>query len=46
MMIAMDDMLWTIDPENDNMGKIILRVREYIDWAQEQAWCTDRFTGR
>ena len=30
MMIAMDDMLWTIDPENDNMGKIILRVREYI----------------
>jgi ligand-binding sensor domain-containing protein len=31
MMIAMDDMLWAIDPENDNMGKIILRVREYID---------------
>lgn len=31
MMIAMDDMLWSISPENDSMQKIILRLREYID---------------
>lgn len=31
MMIAMDDMLWNIDPSNDNMSKLILRLKEYID---------------
>lgn len=31
MMIAMDDMLWSIDPDNDTMEKTILRMQEYID---------------
>lgn len=29
MMIAMDDMLWTIEPENDDMEKTILRMKEF-----------------
>jgi Y_Y_Y domain len=31
MMIAMDDMLWVIDPANDSMEKTILRMTEFID---------------
>ncbi|MEJ8816882.1 ligand-binding sensor domain-containing protein [Lacibacter sp. H407] len=31
MMIAMDDMLWSIDPHNDNMQKTIERMKEYLD---------------
>ena len=31
MMIAMDDMLWMIDPANDNMEKTLLRMTEFID---------------
>lgn len=31
MIIAMDDMLWTIAPENDSMEKTIERMREFID---------------
>jgi hypothetical protein len=31
MIVAMDDMLWTIDPENDSMQKTIERMQEYID---------------
>lgn len=31
MIIAMDDMLWSINPENDNMIKTVERIREYID---------------
>ncbi len=31
MMIAMDDMLWSIDPHNDSMQNFILRFKEYID---------------
>jgi len=31
MMIAMDDMLWSIAPENDSMEKTIERMREFID---------------
>ena len=31
MIIAMDDMLWSIDPRNDSMDKTIERVREFID---------------
>jgi hypothetical protein len=31
MIVAMDDMLWSIAPENDSMGKTIDRLREYID---------------
>jgi hypothetical protein len=31
MIIAMDDMLWSIDPVNDSMHKTIDRIREFID---------------
>ena len=31
MMIAMDDMLWVIDPANDSMEKTMLRMSEFID---------------
>lgn len=31
MMIAMDDMLWSISPENDGMEKTVLRMKEYIE---------------
>jgi ligand-binding sensor domain-containing protein len=31
MMIAMDDMLWSIDPHNDSMENFMLRLKEYID---------------
>ncbi|MGC4034964.1 MAG: two-component regulator propeller domain-containing protein [Chitinophagaceae bacterium] len=31
MIIAMDDMLWSISPENDSMEKTILRLREFIE---------------
>jgi ligand-binding sensor domain-containing protein len=31
MIIAMDDMLWSIDPINDSMEKTIERIREFID---------------
>ncbi len=31
MMQSMDDMLWSISPENDSMDKMIARMRECID---------------
>lgn len=31
MMIAMDDMLWSINPDNDNMPKTVERMKEYLD---------------
>ena len=31
MIIAMDDMLWAIDPANDNMAKAIDRMREFAE---------------
>ncbi|OJW35577.1 MAG: hypothetical protein BGO54_04515 [Sphingobacteriales bacterium 46-32] len=31
MIIAMDDILWSIDPQNDSMEKTILRMMEYTD---------------
>jgi signal transduction histidine kinase len=31
MIIAMDDILWSIQPENDNMEKTILRIEEFAD---------------
>ena len=31
MMIAMDDILWVIDPANDSMEKTLLRMSEFID---------------
>lgn len=31
MMIAMDDILWSISPDNDSMEKLMLRMKEYTD---------------
>lgn len=31
MIIAVDDMLWSINPENDNMERTVERMKEYID---------------
>ncbi len=31
MIIAMDDMLWSISPANDSMEKTVARMQEYID---------------
>ena len=31
MIIAMDDMLWSINPENDSMQKTAERMKEYVD---------------
>ena len=31
MIIAMDDMLWSISPDNDSMEKTVERMKEYID---------------
>jgi ligand-binding sensor domain-containing protein len=31
MIIAMDDMLWSLNPENDSMDKTISRIKEYAD---------------
>lgn len=36
MTLAMDDILWSIDPVNDNMENFILRFREYIDALKNQ----------
>jgi sugar lactone lactonase YvrE len=29
MMVSMDEILWSIDPDNDSMEKILLRINEY-----------------
>lgn len=31
MIIAMDDMLWSINPDNDSMEKTMLRLKEFIE---------------
>ena len=31
MIIALDDMLWSLDPENDAMDKTIMRIKEFAD---------------
>lgn len=31
MIIALDDMLWSLDPENDTMDKTINRIKEFAD---------------
>lgn len=31
MIIALDDMLWSLDPQNDAMDKTINRIKEYAD---------------
>ncbi|MGZ5191400.1 MAG: histidine kinase, partial [Flavisolibacter sp.] len=36
MIIAMDDMLWSISPKNDSMEKTISRLKEFIDALKNQ----------
>ncbi|MEO7488657.1 MAG: triple tyrosine motif-containing protein, partial [Ferruginibacter sp.] len=36
MMVAMDDMLWGISPENDSMQKTIERIKEHVDGLRNQ----------
>ena len=36
MIIAMDDMLWSLSPDNDNMQKTVERMKEYIDALQNR----------
>jgi glucose-6-phosphate-specific signal transduction histidine kinase len=36
MTLAMDDILWSIDPNNDSMENFMLRFREYIDALRSQ----------
>lgn len=36
MIIAMNDMLWSIDPANDNMQRTIDRIQEFIDGLNSQ----------
>src|SRR5438128_11956120 len=36
MMEALDDMLWSIDPENDSMRKTILRIKEITDGIRSE----------
>jgi signal transduction histidine kinase len=31
MMESMDDILWSIDPQNDSMQKMLLRIQEFTD---------------
>ena len=38
MIIAMDDILWTIDPRNDSMEKSLLRMMEFADALEKQSW--------
>lgn len=39
MIEAMDDMLWSIDPVNDNMRKTILRIRELTEGLMNAYSC-------
>ena len=34
MIDSMNDMMWTLDPQNDNMEKTILRMKEYAEAIQ------------
>ncbi len=36
MIVAMDDILWSIDPENDSMEKTILRMMEFTDATKQR----------
>lgn len=36
MIIAMDDILWSIDPQNDNMQKSLLRMMEFTDALKQR----------
>jgi ligand-binding sensor domain-containing protein/signal transduction histidine kinase len=37
MIIALDDMLWSLDPENDAMDKTIQRIREFADALMQRS---------
>lgn len=37
MIIALDDMLWSLDPENDAMEKTVSRIREYADALMQRS---------
>ena len=37
MIIALDDMLWSLDPENDAMEKTIARIREFADALMQRS---------
>jgi ligand-binding sensor domain-containing protein len=36
MIVAMNDMLWSIDPANDNMQQTVDRMREYVEGLNSQ----------
>ena len=36
MIIALDDMLWSLDPQNDAMDRTINRIREYADSLKQR----------
>jgi hypothetical protein len=36
MLVAIDDMLWIINPKNDNMSRVIDRFKEHIDALRNQ----------
>lgn len=36
MIIAMDDILWSIDPQNDSMEKSLLRMMEFADALKQR----------
>ncbi|MES2777550.1 MAG: two-component regulator propeller domain-containing protein [Bacteroidota bacterium] len=36
MITAMDDMLWSIDPSNDNMQKTVYKMREFVEALNHQ----------
>jgi hypothetical protein len=40
MIIALDDMLWSLDPENDTMDKTIVRIKEYADALMQRSGAT------
>jgi ligand-binding sensor domain-containing protein len=37
MIIALDDMLWSLDPENDAMDKTIVRIKEFVDALMQRS---------
>lgn len=44
MIVAMDDILWSIDPENDSMEKTILRMMEFTDALKQRYSATIELT--
>ena len=44
MMTAMEDMLWSIDPENDSMAKAVEKISEHIDGLRNKYGVRISFT--